>query len=260
MNKTKHKFRKKELSFNMKVSLLIATALFFIFITYFINIGLQIRSSLYNEFVKTETLQNIPQNENSFDYSKVRDYDLHSLLSPKSFQKVYKLGRIAVPAYHVNLPIVYGIDNASLLVGAGTLHPDERMGVGNYALAGHNVHDNKTLFAPLEHAKKGAKVYVSDNKTLYTYRLDHVQIIAPTDVHVVTDQFTKPVVTLLLCTADGKKRIYLRGTLINKTTNNVKSKFSSVTKTHVHKPFFLILLIISGLIIIEIRILKKGSG
>ncbi|WP_165964750.1 hypothetical protein [Periweissella cryptocerci] len=57
---------------------------------------------------------------------KVHDYDLHSFYQ-QSFQRVHKLGRIIIPKYNVNIPIVYGIDNSSLLVGAN-FEADEKMG------------------------------------------------------------------------------------------------------------------------------------
>lgn len=251
--------KKKILSFNTKVSLLIIFALLFIFIFYFVNWGLRLRSSYYTEHVKTEQVQDISPNENSFDYSKVRDYDLHSLLSPKNYKKVHKLGRISVPAVNVNLPIVYGIDNASLLVGAGTLSPHEEMGKGNYSLAGHNVHDNKTLFAPLEKVKKGAKVYVTNGKITYIYVIDHIQIIDPNQVGVLTDQFTKPVITLILCTPDGQQRIYIRGTLQEKTNKNIRKTLIKGTKKPNISLILLIILVTGGLIIVGTK-LTRGFG
>jgi len=38
---------------------------------------------------------------------------------------------------NLKLPIVKGVDDTALATGGGTLKPDEKMGEGNYALAGH---------------------------------------------------------------------------------------------------------------------------
>lgn len=48
------------------------------------------------------------------------------------------LGKISVPSVGVELPIGKGIGEGVLNQGAGTMKPDQKMGEGNYSLAGHH--------------------------------------------------------------------------------------------------------------------------
>ena len=87
------------------------------------------------------------------------------------------------------------------------------MGQGNYALAAHNMNDNKTLFSPLAEAKKGMIVYITDFKNIYEYTDFDIFIVEPTQVEVIDDKANQKLITLVTCNNDGSKRVIIRGTL-----------------------------------------------
>lgn len=74
------------------------------------------------------------------------------------------IGKIAVPAVGLKLPIFEGINDNNLLRGAGTMKENEKMGEGNYALAGHHMNNPDILFSPLAKAQVGELVYLTDGK------------------------------------------------------------------------------------------------
>ncbi|QBO35039.1 class A sortase [Periweissella cryptocerci] len=252
---------KKNLRFFHLITTLILVGLILIFSARIANYLVRVRSEITATSGKTELVANIPADTNDFDYSKVTDYDLHSLVSGINLQKVHKLGRISIPKYNVNIPIVHGISNTALLVGAGTLTPDQALGTGNYALAGHNVHDNKTLFAPLERAKKGALIYASDTKNTYVYKINAIHIIEPTKIGVITQTYKKPAITLLLCTPDGRQRIQIVGELVTRKAGVTTTTSEKNSKTQFISIILLFIILICGLMYLLItRVKRFGLG
>ena len=126
------------------------------------------------------------------------------------------VGGIYIPDVNINLPILYGSTNANLNVGATTMKPIQKMGEGNYALAGHNARNKSILFAGLKYLKikKQPKVYVTDKNKLYEYTLTSSKVVKPTKVEVIDDVKNKRIITLVTCNAwDGSDRLILQGEL-----------------------------------------------
>lgn len=127
--------------------------------------------------------------------------------------KHHFIGVIAMPALQLTVPISQGVTTDTLAVGAGTMRPNMAMGKGNYALAGHNMDDDKTLFSPLEHrAKPGQTIYISDMHRVYVYKVTTVKGISAKAINTVANTH-EPLVTLITCNASGSARIMVRGHL-----------------------------------------------
>ena len=101
------------------------------------------------------------------------------------------IGGIAIPDVGINLPIFKGLANENLAFGAGTMKEDQVMGQGNYALASHNVtgfsSDVSLLFTPLERAKEGMVIYVTDKNNIYQYRINKISVVSPEHSEVIND-------------------------------------------------------------------------
>lgn len=106
-------------------------------------------------------------------------------------QQLPVIGGIAIPELSLNLPIFNGLENAGLYYGAGTMKETQEMGKGNYALASHHVFGitgaNEMLFSPLDRAKAGMKIYLTDKEKVYTYSITSVENVEPERVDVVDD-------------------------------------------------------------------------
>ncbi|MFG3614144.1 class A sortase [Rummeliibacillus stabekisii] len=148
----------------------------------------------------------------SFDFAQVKNVTLRDVLDARTKKKnIHAIGAIHIPKVKLQLPIVYGISNANLTVGAGTMKKEQEMGEGNYALAAHNMNDGKTLFSPLTKAKMGMKVYLTDFQEIYEYRIEDMSYVQPTQVDVIQDIGQKRLITLVTCNADGTQRLIVRG-------------------------------------------------
>jgi sortase A len=140
-----------------------------------------------------------------------------SVLQSHSAQPLATLGMVAVPAVGINLPIFEGADETQIAYGAGTCLPNLKMGQGNYSLASHNVTgfdaDVSLLFTPLENATLGMKIYVTDGRIVYQYKIDKISYVDPTDVSVLDGVKNEKIVTLVTCHNGATQREIVRGSL-----------------------------------------------
>lgn len=158
----------------------------------------------------------------SFDYDAVEMINnkkiMDSLLSNEGANKNYVIAGISIPSVGIRLDIYKGISEYALLRGAGTYFPDRELGKGNFVLAGHNMEDEVTLFSPLYRIQKGQKIYVSDGKEIFVYKVSEILTISSTQVEVLDDiEKGQPVITLITC-ADryAINRICVKGKLIER--------------------------------------------
>lgn len=151
----------------------------------------------------------------NFDFKDVKNLSIQDVLKAQMNSKdVHSIGVLSVPEVGLELPILYGVSNTNLAIGAGTMKENMTFGQGNYALAGHNMNNNSTLFSPLTKAKKGMTMYTMNKKKIYTYKITSIFIIQPTQVDVIEDQKKTKLLTLVTCNYDGSKRMIVQGELV----------------------------------------------
>ena len=130
------------------------------------------------------------------------------------------IGVIAIPAVKINLPIFVGSSAIQIRYGAGTIR-NNSMGIGNFSLASHHVFgisgSGAWLFSPLTGVKNRDMIYVSDERYVYSYKVDKLFIVDVHDVSILKDITGKKVITLVYCTdPNSDRRSIVRGTLIDK--------------------------------------------
>lgn len=163
----------------------------------------------------TEKIQNVDEEKDLFDYSAIENID-NSFTMPdiNPYKMENAIGVITIPSVNLEQPILYGTTNENLLMGATTMKPHQKMGEGNYALAGHNHNTRPVLFQPIRDAKIGADIYITDKKKVYHYKMIKREIVEPERVDVIKDVKGKKLITLVSCYAkDGSNRIIVTGEL-----------------------------------------------
>lgn len=182
----------------------------------------QIKYYLVGSYRPTITKTTLAKNQQKkvdqkeYDFSQTKDLNLQAVAKARANkQAVNVIGQIAIPAINLNIPIATGVSNATLAVAAGTMRPDQKLGQGNYPLAGHNMaNGSKILFSPLYyHAKVGQMIYLTDMKKIYYYKIYQRKFILATRVDVVNNT-SKKIVTLITCDATGKNRLMIRGNYV----------------------------------------------
>ncbi|MCD2257360.1 class A sortase [Agrilactobacillus fermenti] len=164
------------------------------------------------------TRDQIKQNElkdGQFDFSKVKSISVNQVVKTSMQNDANPLGKLAVPAVGLKLPIVKGLSDTALSTGGGTMKPDQVMGKGNYALAGHYMTNKGALFSPLERAQLGQYMYITDLNKVYTYRITYKKIVDPKSVWLIDDVKGAKLLTLITCADGGVNRWCLQGNLIN---------------------------------------------
>ncbi|MFT8727877.1 MAG: class A sortase [Liquorilactobacillus ghanensis] len=204
-----------------------------------VGLGLVFNQQIANFLVKQmsssalteKTTKTVPKKGN-FNFKKVKQADSTAIAKESlNSRATGMIGKISLPAVGLKLPIFYGISNANLLRGAGTMKPNQKMGQGNYALAGHHMNNPNILFSPLAKAKIGELAYLTDGKKVYTYRITVRKTISKYQVQVIDDVPQQKLLTLVTCdpvpgVARTPLRILLQGKLqrvtsINKQTSKM---------------------------------------
>lgn len=193
----------------------------------------QIKYYLVGQYRPTITRTTVAKNEKkkaNYDFSSVSDLNLSSVARARASRaQIHVIGTIAIPKIHMTVPIAKGVDNTTLALAAGTMREDQKMGQGNYPLAGHNMaNGSKILFSPLYYsARKGQMVYLTDMKRVYVYKIYQRQFIDANRVDVVNNTPQK-ILTLVTCDATGARRLMIRASF-------VKSEPYSHASPHVQK-------------------------
>ncbi|AEV94545.1 class A sortase [Pediococcus claussenii] len=212
------KAKVKKWSYRVIISLLVLVSLALIF-------NRQIKNwliSSYNPVVTEKTIATSKNKNASFDFSKVKSLDWETVAKARAkSNQINVIGEVAYPDVKMNLPIAAGVDNTTLALAAGTLKANQKMGEGNYAIAGHHMVNNNILFSPLYwEARVGQKVYLTDLKNVYEYTVNERKFIPATDVSVINDVPNKKMLTMITCDATGAKRLMIRAKYDKKMSNN----------------------------------------
>ncbi|MDW8706186.1 class A sortase [Streptococcus suis] len=232
MSKRENK-KKRKGSFwrNLLTVVLILISLALIFNTSIRNFIIGWNTNKYQiSNVTTEDIEKNKQAETTFDFDQVQSISTEAILAAQwDAQRLPVIGGIAVPELGINLPIFKGVFNTSLMYGAGTMKENQELGKGNYALASHHIFGvtgaADVLFSPLDRAKNGMKIYITDKTNVYTYVIDSVEIVSPESVYVIDDVEGRTEVTLVTCTDyNATQRIIVKGVLESTTPYNETAK------------------------------------
>ncbi|WP_336636597.1 class A sortase [Lysinibacillus fusiformis] len=175
----------------------------------------------------TDDIKRNNQLDADFEFEAVQSLTIAEVLQAQiKASKMPVIGSIAVPSVHMQLPILKGVGNAVLAIGAGTMKPNQRLGTGNYALAGHYFEEKDILFSPLYQAQIGDIIYVTDMSNVYEYQLATKKIITATDVYIVDDIPNQTTLTLITCAEKGSKRLALQADFVQSySLENAKGTF-----------------------------------
>ena len=215
----------KKILTNTLLVLLFAVGLVLVFNNQIKNFFIQQTSNTYT--ISRVSKKEIKENQKkpaSFDFGQVNSISSEAVAKAKAKNtKVPTVAGIAVPDVGINLS--RGLDNDSLLFGAGTMKEDQQLGQGNYALAGHKTENPELLFTPLERSTIGQLVYITDLENIYTYTITKNEIVDPTAVEVIEDVPDKTLLTLVLCgdMAATTRRI-VQAEYVNKIPMNTASE------------------------------------
>ncbi|MEG0289295.1 MAG: class A sortase [Carnobacterium sp.] len=178
-------------------------------------------SWMNQHYLKQElTLATVERNQqvaSTFDYDSIENLDLKTIV--KASQKIQDMpivGKLVIPTAKIDMPIIKGVSNEGLAVGAVTLAPDQTMGEGNYTLAGNYLDNSNLLFGPLHQLKKGQKIYMTDLEMVYIYVMTSSLTVDSKEIPLWDEQIDEKMLTLITCNLTEQQRYVLRAKFIEK--------------------------------------------
>lgn len=199
--------------------LMIVTGLLLVFSKSISHYVIGLRSNDYQVIkVSKATIAKNETAEATYDFSSVQSVSMKTLLISDGTD-LPVIGGIAIPDLSINLPIFKGVTNDNLLYGAGTMKDNQVMGgENNYTLASHHVFgltgSSQMLFSPLEKAKVGMTVYLTDKSMVYTYKVTEIVSVSPEQIEVLDDVAGQSTLTLVTCEdKEATKRLIVKASL-----------------------------------------------
>lgn len=180
-----------------------------------------------NQAMTSVTRKKVERNQKKkgmFNFKKVKEVSFGQVARSRRQNGAYVIGAIAIPDVNMHLPICLGMSDDAMATGGGTMRKDQKMGQGNYPLAGHYMTSKGILFSPLEDTKVGERVYITNMKKVYIYKIYMKKVVNPYAVYLVNNT-KKPIITLITCADGGTNRWAVRGNLIKTeraTKQNIK--------------------------------------
>lgn len=173
------------------------------------------------EAITPEVIEENEANEEAqFDYSVVEDITVTgTLLGNIKANSKLLVGQLVIPSVGMNISIFKGINNTNLLAGAATMRANQKMGEGNYPLAGHYSKNKDILFGSLMDVKVGDPIRITNKKTIYEYTVYEVKVVPDDALYIIDDKVAKqkgaPVISLMTCYYSSKtgKRYFVMGEL-----------------------------------------------
>lgn len=157
-----------------------------------------------------------------FDYSAIEDVDIMAILRGSfNIDKELIIGTLLIPDLDINLPIMKGLSDSNLMVGASTMKLDQTFGEGNFPLAGHYMKNKDLLFGSLMDINIGSIAYISDGEKVYEYEIYDTVVVSDTEIEMLSDEkadeVEKPILSLMTCyySSSTEKRFFALGELVS---------------------------------------------
>lgn len=226
---------------------------FFLVLIFIVGLGLIFNSQIKDWLIQQNTekyaignvsREEIEKNEmleGNFDFDQVESMTTADVLKDQFSSSDFPVvGAVAVPDAGINLPIFKGVEYNQLFYGAGTTDPEQVMGEGNYGLASHRAANMDLLFSPLEKARDGQLIYLTDLAHVYSYEIYSIQRVqqSPENGSVLNKVPGRKIVTLVTCgNADGTVHLVVQGELrgiisINEISGAVADAFNLKKNTY----------------------------
>jgi sortase A len=180
-------------------------------------------SSRYLSSLTADQVKNNEKKDATYDFKKVKPISAGQVAKASVNNSAAVIGKMSVPSVDLYLPILKGLSNDALSTGGGTMKANEKMGKGNYALAGHYMTNKGVLFSRLENVQLGDLAYITNMKKVYTYKVYYKQVVPPTAVYLIDDSPGKKLLTLITCADGGTNRWAIQGSLVKTQKANTKS-------------------------------------
>ncbi len=171
-----------------------------------------------------------------------------------TFDSTGVMGYIDIPKIGTKLPIYHGTSDAVLQTSIGHL-AESSLPVGgkgsHCVLSGHRGLPSAKLFSDLDELVQGDTFTLSVMNETYTYQVDQIRVVEPTDLRELTIRPGMDLCTLVTCTPYGvnSHRLLVRGHRVKNVNGDAKVVADALQIQPVHVAPFIMIFIIAGLLV-----------
>lgn len=186
------------------------------------------------------------------------------------------IGYVDIPKINVYLPIYHGTSTEVLSRGSGHLQ-NTAFPIGgadtHSVISAHTAFPTETFFDYLTDMEEGDYFFIHVLNRVLTYQVDQIKVVEPDDTHDLYVQEGRDLVTLLTCTpySINSHRLLVRGTRVEDVDPESLTTVSGGNNYFFflgYKITFLMativiiafLTVVAGVVILSLRLRKKGRG
>ena len=171
-----------------------------------------------------------------------------------TFDSTGVMGYIDIPKISVKLPIYHGTSESVLQTSIGHL-AETSLPVGgkgsHCVLSGHRGLPSSKLFSDLDKMVQGDTFTLSVLNETYTYQVDQIRVVEPTDLRELTIRPDMDLCTLVTCTPYGinSHRLLVRGHRVKNANGDARVVADAFQVRPVYVAPFIMMFILAGLLI-----------
>ena len=213
----------------------------------------QMSAAEYARFISEAEAYNaeLAKSGNEWHMSEAQKMEYESRLT---FSSTGVMGYIDIPKISVKLPIYHGTSESVLQTSIGHL-AETSLPVGgkgsHCVLSGHRGLPSSKLFSDLDKMAQGDTFTLSVLNETYTYQVDQIRVVEPTDLRELTIRPDMDLCTLVTCTPYGinSHRLLVRGHRVKNAHGEAKVVADALQIQPVHVAPFIMMFIIAGLLV-----------
>lgn len=158
----------------------------------------------YSKYIENQSIQKF---KNELQYKSKNKTEVH-----KNYKPGDEIAIMKVKSVGLETVIVEGTDDKYLKYYAchfeKTAMPGEN---GNFSIAGHSSYFYNQVFNELHKVKINDKIEIKTTKGIFKYNITNIFDTKAENTSVLDQDKSKKEITLVTCTAGGKKRLIIKG-------------------------------------------------
>ena len=213
----------------------------------------QMTAADYAKFISEAEEYNARLAENGIEWhmseAQMKEYE-----SRLTFSSTGIMGYIDIPKINIKLPIYHGTSEAVLQTSIGHI-AETSLPVGgsgsHCVLSGHRGLPSAKLFSDLDKVMEGDTFTISVLNETYTYQVDQIRVVEPTDIRELELRPGMDLCTLVTCTPYGinSHRMLVRGRRVENADGSAKVIADAMQLKPVFVAPFLMMFMILGLMV-----------
>lgn len=135
-----------------------------------------------------------------------------------SVTELQEIMELEIPSLDLKQYVLSETTPENLNLALTQIKEKQEPGTGNFTIAGHRGYRDGRHFSNLDEVGADDLIYLHAGGNTYVYKVTSKETIEATDVHVLEDEDASAEITLITCTPSGKKRIAVKGELVDKVS------------------------------------------